>query len=247
MGKPDIRLIALDMDGTVLHTDHTISKENEQAIKQAKEQGVEVLFATGRNYNTCSSYATTLDFDMTYLITVNGAEIWTTSGELLEQTPLSNEAIAKYKQVYQAYHPWTWLVSTDQIWRNELPEPFEDHTWLKFGFDIVSDEDREQIIQDLAKEPSMELSNSTPTNIEINAAGVNKARAIERVCQRLGIEMNQVMAVGDSLNDIKMIQEAGFGVAMENAQEEVKAVADWVTTHHTTSGVADAIDKWVLK
>ncbi|GAA5417594.1 5-amino-6-(5-phospho-D-ribitylamino)uracil phosphatase YcsE [Paraliobacillus ryukyuensis] len=244
MKKPDIRLIALDMDGTVLHTDHTISKENERAIKQAIAQGVEVVFATGRHFSTCKAYAASLGIN--YLITVNGGEIWTINGELLDRNTLSKEAVAKYQKLYNRYQPWTWLVSKDRVWRNEQPDRLENDTWLKFGFDVSDDKVRENMIQELSEEKSIELSNSSPTNIEINAVGVNKAKAIEKLCAKLDIEMNQVMAMGDSLNDIKMIQEAGFGVAMENAQDEVKKVAEWVTTHHTKDGVAEAIDKWLL-
>lgn len=244
MPKPDIRLIALDMDGTVLHTDNTISKENERAIKQAVAQGVEVIFATGRHYNTCKQYADALG--VRFLITVNGGEIWTTEGELIDRKPLGQTAIDKYKEIYDKYLPWTWLVSTNKVWRDELPGKLADHEWLKFGFDTKNDSVRENIIQELASETTIELSNSSLTNIEINAVGVNKARAIEIVCSRLGIEMDNVMAMGDSLNDIKMIEESGFGVAMGNAQEEVKKVANYVTNDHTKDGVAQAIDEWIL-
>ncbi len=68
----------------------------------------------------------------------------------------------------------------------------------------------------------VEVSNSSLTNIEVNAVGVNKAAAIEKVCERIGITMDQVMTAGDSLNDIKMIELAGLGIAMGNAQEPVK-------------------------
>lgn len=245
MKQPDIRLIALDMDGTVLHTDQTISKANEQAIRQAMAQGVEVIFATGRHYSTCHSYAASLGIK--YLITVNGGEIWTTDGKLIERNPLTKKAIEIYQQIYHAYRPYTWLVSTDKVWRNEQPDHLENDTWLKFGFDVAEDNIRKQIIDVLSQEISIELSNSSPTNIEINAIGVNKARAIEKLCEQLDIQMENVMALGDSLNDIKMIEEAGIGVAMENAQEEVKKSANWVTTHHTKDGVAEAIQKWVLQ
>ncbi|MFB1050943.1 Cof-type HAD-IIB family hydrolase [Paraliobacillus sp. JSM ZJ581] len=245
MNKKDIRLIALDLDGTVLHTDLTVSIENERAIKQAIKNGVEVIFATGRHYSTCVDYARALG--VKYLITVNGGEIWTTDGELLDRNPLLPEALNKFKQIHQTYNPWTWLVSTEKVWRNEHPSDYDAHTWLKYGFDITEDEVRKKIIDELAGETDIEVTNSSPTNLEVNAVGINKARAIEKLCEKLDIKMNQVMTMGDSLNDIKMIEESGFGVAMENAQDEVKKVADWVTTHHTKDGVAEAINKWVVE
>lgn len=245
MNEKNIRLIALDLDGTVLHTDHTVSKENERAIKQAIENDVEVIFATGRHYSTCVDYARTLG--VKYLITVNGGEIWTTDGELLDRNPLPQQALDKFKKIHHTYSPWTWLVSTDKVWRNEHPSDYDAHTWLKYGFDITEDKVRESIIEELAVETDIEVTNSSPTNLEVNAVGINKARAIEKLCVKLDINMKHVMAMGDSMNDIKMIEEAGFGVAMENAQDEVKKVADWVTTHHTKHGVAQAINKWVIE
>ncbi|WP_158235056.1 HAD hydrolase family protein, partial [Pseudomonas sp. 2822-17] len=80
----------------------------------------------------------------------------------------------------------------------------------------------------------------------INAVGVNKAAALEKVCQRLNITMDNVIAMGDSLNDLAMITEAGLGVAMGNAQETVKQAADWVTDTNNEAGVAKAIHKWVI-
>ncbi|MFP3488958.1 HAD hydrolase family protein, partial [Staphylococcus sp. SIMBA_130] len=77
-------------------------------------------------------------------------------------------------------------------------------------------------------------------------SGVNKAAALMKVCDWLDLSMENVMAVGDSMNDIAMIHEAGFGVAMGNAQERVKEAANWVTKDYTEHGVAHAIDQ-VLK
>ncbi|GGM30265.1 5-amino-6-(5-phospho-D-ribitylamino)uracil phosphatase YcsE [Paraliobacillus quinghaiensis] len=245
MDKPDIRMIALDMDGTVLDTEMNISKKNEQAIKRAIDQGVEVVFATGRHCVTCTPYAEALGVN--YMITVNGGEIWTTDGELIARQSLAQTAVKKYKEIYDKYTPWTWLVSPEKVWRNEIPENFDDQEWLKFGIDTTDDAIRAAILEELSSETTIELSNSSLTNIEINAMGINKAQSIEKICERIGINMDQVMAVGDSLNDIKMIQHAGLGVAMGNAQEEVKKVADWVAPHHTEDGVSEAIEYWVLK
>ncbi len=129
----------------------------------------------------------------------------------------------------------------------ETPEDIEAHEWLKFGFDTdAPPEIKEKINQTLSEWEDVEVSNSSLTNIEVNAVGVNKAAAIEKVCERIGITMDQVMTAGDSLNDIKMIELAGLGIAMGNAQEPVKKAADWVTASNDEDGVALAIEKWVL-
>ena len=77
--------------------------------------------------------------------------------------------------------------------------------------------------------------------------GINKAKGLKTVCEKLHITMDDVMAVGDSLNDISMIKEAGFGVAMGNAQDIVKKAADAVTSSNEENGVAQAIRKYALK
>ncbi len=141
----------------------------------------------------------------------------------------------------------TWLVSTDNIWYgNRRPDNFSDHEWLKLGCDSHDTEKLDEIVKELSYYDDLELTNSLPTNIEINPKGVSKASALERVCEELGITMQQVLAAGDSLNDIKMIQAAGVGVAMGNAQDAIKQAADYVTETNEQDGVGKAIEKFVL-
>ncbi|MBS4161556.1 HAD-IIB family hydrolase, partial [Klebsiella pneumoniae] len=102
------------------------------------------------------------------------------------------------------------------------------------------------VLEALKKNKELEVTNSSPTNIEVNAIGINKAAALAKVSERLGFTMENVMAVGDSLNDIAMIKEAGLGVAMGNGQDIVKETADWITDTNNENGVAKAIRHWVL-
>ena len=98
----------------------------------------------------------------------------------------------------------------------------------------------------LAKEPDILVSSSLPNNLEINAAGADKGSALLRLAEHLGIRKEETMAFGDGENDISMIRLAGFGVAMENGEESVKAMADYVTVTNNEAGVAAAIRKFVL-
>ncbi|UFT99994.1 Cof-type HAD-IIB family hydrolase [Radiobacillus kanasensis] len=241
-----IKLIALDMDGTLLNKDNQVSEQNKSAIAKARELGVEVVLSTGRHISTCKPIADELLLS-SYLITVNGSEIWTTEGELVERQPLGLESIKRLIELHKEHQTGLWMTSTEQVWREEIPDQLEEILWLKFGFNLKDETHRDLIWKELEKDPQFELSNSSPTNIEVNAIGINKATALEKVCNRLGITLEEVMTVGDSLNDIKMIKEAGLGIAMENAQPAVKKAADWVTGHHDQSGVAQAIEKWVLQ
>ncbi|WP_186576351.1 Cof-type HAD-IIB family hydrolase [Aquibacillus kalidii] len=242
--KQPIRLIALDMDGTLLNDDHDISLKNQQAIKEALNRGIEVVISTGRHYTTSHRYAEMLGIN--YLITVNGSETWRTTGEMLDRQLLDTDLVEMLIRLKHKHQTSIWMTATDRVWQDEIPEDITQHQWLKFGFNTDDHTIKQEITNQLSLNKRLELSNSSPTNIEVNAAGINKAVAISKLSEQLGIRMDQVMAVGDSLNDIKMIEAAGIGVAMGNAQPLVKETADKVTKDNNNEGVASAIKQWVL-
>ncbi|MGK3719067.1 Cof-type HAD-IIB family hydrolase [Priestia megaterium] len=244
--KKEFKLIALDMDGTLLNNQQEISKENREAIAKAQEQGVHVVLSTGRSLLTCREYAQSLQLS-SYLITVNGSEIWDESGQLVERKLIDASSIEKMWNLTQEHKLNFWAVTTDKVWRDEFPEDIASQEWLKFGYDIPDDALREEVLKQIAGISDFEISNSSLTNLEINALGINKAKGIMTVCERLGISMDEVIAMGDSLNDMAMIEAAGCGIAMGNAQEAVKEAADWVTNTNVNNGVAKAISHWVLK
>ncbi|MBP3041668.1 HAD family phosphatase [Bacillaceae bacterium Marseille-Q3522] len=233
------------MDGTLLNEEKEVSAGNRAAIKEAQDRGIHVILTTGRSLMTCYEYAKSLALS-SYLITVNGSEIWYGNGELIERRLLQAELVEWLWQISQKHKTRTWAVSCKQIWNNEMPEKIIEEEWLKFGFDFDDESAMEVVWQELKNHNELELSNSSPTNIEVNAIGINKAIAVQKVCERLGLTMERVMAVGDSLNDIAMIKAAGLGVAMGNAQETVKEAADKITAANTEDGVAQAIYNWVL-
>ncbi|AEN90191.1 Putative hydrolase YcsE [Priestia megaterium WSH-002] len=244
--KKEFKLIALDMDGTLLNNQQEVSEENRAAIAKAQEQGVHVVLSTGRSLLTCREYAQSLQLS-SYLITVNGSEIWDESGQLVERKLIEASHIEKMWNLTQEHKLNFWAVTTDKVWRDEFPEDIVSQEWLKFGYDIPDDALREEVLKQIAGISDFEISNSSLTNLEINALGINKAKGIMTVCERLGISMDEVIAMGDSLNDMAMIEAAGCGIAMGNAQEAVKEAADWVTDTNVNNGVAKAISHWVLK
>lgn len=243
--KPDIKLIALDMDGTLLDDRHEVSQENRQAIKEAEKRGVHVVLSTGRSLKTARDYVLSLELS-SYLVTVNGGEIWGPNGELIQRSKVDTEHIQWMYELSQKHKAGFWATSSDNVWRNEMPVDLFTQEWIKFGFHIEEDEIRESVYKELVDKGLFEISNSSLKNIEVNALGINKAVGLQKVCDLLRISMDNVMAVGDSLNDIAMITEAGLGVAMGNAQETVKKAADDITGTNHVSGVAQAIHKWVL-
>ncbi|PTX53985.1 hypothetical protein C8P63_12441 [Melghirimyces profundicolus] len=243
--KKQFKLIALDIDGTLLNEKGQISEANRKAIAEAREKGIHVVLSTGRSISTCSQFAESLKLD-SYLVTVNGSEIWDCAGNLLERNILDVACIQTMWELTKKYKTRFWAVTIDKVWREEFPTDISLHQWLKYGFDIDDDVVRERVLEELSQNHQLEISNSSPTNIEVNAAGVNKAKGLINVCRRLGISMDEVIAMGDSLNDIAMIKEAGCGVAMGNAQDIVKEAADWITGSNVENGVAQAIRYWVL-
>ncbi|WP_066064721.1 Cof-type HAD-IIB family hydrolase [Neobacillus soli] len=241
----EIKLVALDMDGTLLNRKGQISEANRQAIIEAKEKGIFVVLSTGRSLITSQEHADALELN-SYLVTVNGSEIWDEKRELVERNLVKSELVEWMWGLTQQHKTKFWAISTERNFHGEMPEDIHQFEWLKFGFDIDDDGAREIILKELETKGEFELSNSTLKNIEVNPAGINKAKGLGVVCARLGIEMKNVMAVGDSRNDLAMIKEAGLGVAMGNAQDIVKETADWVTATNEEDGVAKAIREWVL-
>lgn len=247
MLKKDIKLVALDMDGTLLNDQGEVSEGNRSAIKDAIDQGVHVILSTGRSIITSHEYVKALELT-SYHITVNGSEIWDEKGDLVHRREVPIDHIQWMYDLAQQHQTKFWATATDRVWRREMPEDIENHSWLKFGFEIPEDKIRSVILEHLESRAHLfEISNSSPVNIEVNAKGVNKANGIEKVCGRLGLPMSQVMAVGDSMNDLAMIEAASIGVAMGNAQDFVKNKADWVTLTNNEDGVAHAIRTWVLR
>jgi 5-amino-6-(5-phospho-D-ribitylamino)uracil phosphatase len=242
---PEIKLIALDMDGTLLNSNGEVSAENRAAIKEAKEKGIQIILSTGRSRLSCSEYAKSLQLN-SYLVTVNGSEIWGPTGELVQRNKVDAELIQWMWELSKTHSTKFWAIGCEGVWHNEMPDNLLDINWLKFGFEIDDDAIRENIKNSLSEKGSFEVTNSSLTNLEVNALGINKAMGIKAVCDILDISMENVMACGDSLNDIAMIKECGWGVAMGNAQEIIKQTANAVTDDHNEDGVAKAIRKWAL-
>lgn len=243
----EIKLVALDMDGTLLNDDLEVSEENAQAIKQAIHEGVDVVLATGRPMAMVESFSKDLDLP-SYLVTVNGGEIWTVGMELLEQHYLDGKYIEMLWNLTEEIGGfYVWMVSSDEIYLNEIPGKVSEQNWLKFGCQTDNMDNLNKLKEKIeVYQDQLEITNSLPNNIEVNPIGVNKLEALKKVCERLGISMENVMTVGDSLNDRRMIEGAGLGVAMGNAQEIIKEIADVTVETNNEHGVARAIERYVL-
>lgn len=240
------KLVALDMDGTLLNNRGTISDTNIQAIREATDAGVAVCIATGRGYPHAISYVNQIGLT-TPMVTVNGGEVWRTPEELHQRTLLDPRFVRQFLELITPLGLWYWAYSTEGVHnRDSWVEDPDKYEWLKFGIVAEDDRVRGNILQAMESWGGLEITNSSPDNLEVNPEGVNKASGIHEVCGLLGIEMSQVIAVGDSLNDLAMIREAGLGVAMGNAQHILKETADTITSTNEEDGVARVLREFVL-
>ncbi|OPH60369.1 phosphoglycolate phosphatase [Paenibacillus ferrarius] len=241
------KLIALDMDGTLLNEDKKISAENREAIEQATALGKIVIMSTGRGAISAMPYIEELGLT-TPLVVVNGSEVWESPSKLHKRTLLSAQTVRNLHKLAQEHDCWWWAYSVNGVFNRESEQlDLEEQEWLKFGY-FTENQDKLQRIRTIVEGWGiLEITNSHPSNIELNPLGISKASGLEMVCQLLGIQMSEVIAMGDSENDIAMIREAGLGVAMGNAQDEVKRIADITTLTNEEHGVAEVIRTYLLQ
>ncbi|MEK6993485.1 Cof-type HAD-IIB family hydrolase [Paenibacillus sp. FSL K6-1566] len=240
------RLLALDMDGTLLQDDHEVSPETVRWIKEAVRQGIHVCLSTGRPFQDAYPYAKQLELT-TPMVTVNGSEVWRAPYELYRRSLLDSKLVAEMHELAVETGAWFWAYSVERLYNQESwCEDVENQEWLKFGYTAEDDEVRHRILMRLQDMGGLEITNSSPVNLEINPLGVNKATGIKQVCELLGLDMSQVVAVGDSLNDLAVIQQAGLGVAMGNAQQTVKDEADLVVASNNENGIVEVIRDHIL-
>ncbi|NOU63370.1 HAD-IIB family hydrolase [Paenibacillus sp. LMG 31461] len=240
------KLIALDMDGTLLNEDKKISAENQAAIREASEQGKVVIMSTGRGAISAMPFIKELGLS-TPLVVVNGSEVWASPDTLLKRTLVPIETIRNLHQIAVENDCWWWAYSVAGVFNRESEGlDLNQHEWLKFGYFTDNAEKLRRIREVVSSWGTLEITNSHPSNLELNPLGISKATGVETVCQLLGIAMSEVIAMGDSENDIAMIREAGLGVAMGNAQDEVKRIADITTVTNNEDAVAQVIRTYLL-
>lgn len=275
--KHRIKMIGLDLDGTLLTDKKELTDRTKMVLTRAIERGITVLVASGRPWMGVPEELRNFP-GMRYALTSNGARIIDTKeGRIIEEHLLSPEfalkALAvcgKYdtlQEVYfdgQGYAPEEQMDYVERYHRNPSMCEYMRKTRIPVksirelveqenrGLDKVQAlfadmDEREKAWKELEQEKELELVGSLKYNIEINAAGVNKGTGLVNLGKLLGISREEIMAFGDGDNDIEMLKEAGFGIAMANAEEQVKEAADYITLSNEEEGVAQAIEKLILE
>ena len=271
-----IKMIAMDCDGTLLTSDKKLSERNRQALTAAIKKGVVVLPATGRpdsalpeevlgipgiRYAIASNGGRVIDLQenkMIYSKTMSLEEGLTILSVMAKYDTYKEvffdgvgygeeEQLKKIQEYVLDEYMGSYLLKT----RNPVKDFFKFIREKNMPFDKVQAifknlEEKEQASIEIKKITGKDVIGAFANNIEVNADGVNKSEGISHLAEYLGITIEEVMTFGDGMNDLEMIRDAGYGIAMKNAVQDVKDVAYYITDTNDQDGVAQAIEKFVL-
>ncbi|MCR5795807.1 MAG: Cof-type HAD-IIB family hydrolase [Solobacterium sp.] len=268
------KMIVADLDETLISTDRTITKKNIEAIKRAIEAGVKFVPATGRGYNSVHETLKTLglyDKEQQYTISYNGGAITENKGEklLYFQGITFEEAEALYKFALPYEDICIHVYTPDQVWvyrffpeeveylacRQPCTEIFDDNIDFLKGKEIVKaifmNTDFDYLKQIEAKithlTKDMDVSYSSNRYMELNRKGVNKGAGLQRLCDIIGIDISETIAIGDNFNDLSMIKAAGLGVGVANTVEAMKPECDYITENDCDhDAIAEVIEKFIF-
>ena len=271
-----IKLIALDLDGTTLNSAKHISERTRKALEAAAEKGVHIVVATGRpfaalpkdvfdihaiRYMLTSNGAAITDLEKNEIFYENCLDTGTVEAavEMLKDTDYILEGFiggkAYIEKEYYDHVKKTGRSFRDVNYILDTRNPIEDLC----GFLLEHREHVENInvnFEDVSCKPALRemlltLPNATITtsfknNMEIGGPTTSKAEALRQLGRLLGVHKDEMLAAVDSPNDMAMLKEAGIAVVMGNGEEEVKAVADYITSDNDHDGVGEAVEKFVL-
>jgi Cof subfamily protein (haloacid dehalogenase superfamily) len=264
------KLIAVDMDGTLLNEKKEISNRCQKAIIKLREKGKRFVLATGRPLNGVIQYLEKLNlFDENdYVVTFNGALVQSTkTKKIIFNRPLS---LASYRELYTVscqlglnihaltdssvltpkYNPFTEIESSINqipVIEGEVADVDPSTIIIKVMF-VDEPEKLDAAIPLLPTwvKNKYSILRSAPYFLEFLDKSVNKGAGVSAVAKQLGLDREEVICVGDAGNDLDMIRYAGLGVAMGNAFDEVKLEADYITHSNEEDGVAYVIEKFML-
>ena len=263
-----VKIIALDLDGTLLTHDKRLTERTRETLRKAAEQGNWIVPATGRALKAIPAEILRLPF-LRYVISINGASVSDeVTGERLYSAniPLRTAmALMDFAKQYDCMYDCYWQ---DTGWSNRS---FLDRIRLILNSRQPVD-DLERMISERADSvqkvqlcfrdleertaakmaiessfPNIVATSSFRNNLELNWKTADKGIGLLRLAEHLGLSASDTIAFGDSSNDLSMLRAAGIGVAMGNASEEVKAACGAVTLTNDQNGVAAYLEQYILK
>ena len=271
----DIRLICLDMDGTLLDDDHaTIPKRNIDALQEAARRGVAVAIASGRAWSLLQGVHEQLKVTR-YGVLSNGAGVLdVAANRWIYRRPMEQQVRRKVIslllewevpfEVYCEGENYIQRERLDLVTESCLSPEFAQvlRTCSHFPFDLngaldgkdvekihifrLPDRHRCALLQVAEELGPLAVTSSFAGNLELTAQGVNKGAAVQALCAGLGIGPEQVMAFGDAGNDLELLRWACWSFAMENGTEEAKAAARYQTGTNRAGGVGMAVEQYLL-
>lgn len=272
----EIKLIAIDLDGTLLDSKKRLSEENRKVLSLCIEKGIWIVPCTGRTVDGIPEEVKNIP-GVRYAITTNGAVVEDMAeNTVLATSMLSSEEALELLRFVNSYH----VMYDPYIKRRGITEPrFYEHL-ADYGLsaelqkmvlktrdvhpsiiDFVENskepvekinlffadmEERAKVRKKLEKFDNILVTSSISNNLEINAPGATKGEGLSCLANHLDIKIEQTMAIGDGENDFSMILKAGMGVAMKNGNEDLLKTADYITESNDDSGVAAAIRRLVF-
>lgn len=270
-----IKLVAIDIDATLINDQRQITPRTKKALEAAKQQGVKVVLCTGRPMTGVDAYLTELGLnhqDDQYVVSFNGALAQSTNEKVIVNYTLSfndyvdwqafctkNNVKSQFESRDYIYttnrdlSPWTIhesdLVSMPVRVRSldEMAHTQDQYVLAK-GMMLGDKEELDKIQPKFSKEFAgcFTIIRSEDFYLEIVNHKASKGSTLEALAKELGIKQSEVMALGNAQNDNSMIEYAGIGVAMGNSVPETKAVADVITDTNNNDGVGKAVEKYVL-
>ena len=289
------KLIAIDLDGTLLNSYGNVSERNRKAVKAALDKGIEVVICSGRVTSSCENIANEIEAN-NYLIAGNGAQVYDIQNQqviydkyLNKQKVLDIVKICEENSIYCNVYTENLIIAkslkysalcyNNENQRKEVGKKtninivedqykyIEESNINRFLKIIICDSDRVifyGIMKKLSQVKGVEIlevdhmarklihsgTEEIPIEYfytEITNENVNKWTALQFLIKHLNIAKEEVVAIGDNVNDKEMIANAGLGVSMDNAAQYVKEVAKEVVNDNNLDGVADAIERFVLQ
>ena len=267
------RIIALDLDGTLLTPRKTILPESLEALQKARESGAKIVIVTGRHHVAIHPFYQALALD-TPAICCNGALLYDyQERKVLASDPLQPEQANRLIDLLGTYNvhglmyaddamiyqePTGHIVRTEN-WAKSLPEAQRpvfrqvkslreaahevDAIW-KFALTDTDIVKLQNFTEIVERELGLACEWSWHDQVDIAQSGNSKGKRLAQWVESQGLSMSQVMAFGDNYNDLSMLESAGLGVAMGNAADEIKARADLVIGNNTESGIAEIVNKY---
>ncbi len=270
------KLVAIDLDGTLLDMNKEISQRNREALSLAMEKGTRIVICSGRVYTGARLYARQIGSEDP-VIACNGAIITDrVDGEVVYSDNMEVEVCLKINEIckrhgiyYHVYAGDTMLTeklgfTSQKYFEKNQALPPEDRVDIEVVPDMsqklrelpgkvlkfVAVSDDRALLKaardDMEKIPEVDVMSSNYDNFEVMNKGVSKGAALKKLSEILDIPAAQMMAIGDNENDISMLEYAGLSVVMENGEECAKAAADYITADNSRDGVAVAIEKFIL-